>query len=129
MKSERMFAISAQATQNGNKVFQKSHLNLSGALISLDTCILNHLNLYLNLCLTLLALGFIIWNTKVSFFISAKYPDRFASFLLAEIYKPTWIKIGLRLIFVLRWNKNLSFLPFTHPIGGGQLPKNKGKIL
>ena len=34
-----------------------------------------------------------------------KYPDRRTRFLLAEIYKPTWTKIGLRPIFVLRWNK------------------------
>merc|ERR1711894_719074 len=30
---------------------------------------------------------------------------------------------------LLMSNKNLSFLPFKHPIGGGQLPKNVCKIL
>ena len=31
--------------------------------------------------------------------------------------------------FLLMSNKNLSFLPFKPPIGGGQLPKNVCKIL
>ena len=30
---------------------------------------------------------------------------------------------------LLMSNRNLSFLPFKHPIGGGQLPKNVCKIL
>ena len=37
--------------------------------------------------------------------LNEKYPDKCTSFLLAKNYKPTWTKIGLRPIFVLRWKK------------------------
>ena len=33
----------------------------------------------------------------------------------AKIYKPTWTKIGLRPIFVLRWN-NMTFITFLSPL-------------
>ena len=77
----------------------------------------------------------VVSYTKEICRLGAIYVPRFVSFQESSqcTLGQTFIDIGheetLLNNLLLMSNKNLSFLQFKHPIGGGQLPKNVCKIL